>query len=194
MAKRFVYQKGMHGYSDFVYVDLLPHVKRARQFNVNVIVALLVLIILTYVLVFVPYSDKLYQYEDLKAQNNDLTHELTLTNEEYIGYEINEDLINFEGNIDDVNGLKVDLKTILDDLEIDIQNNAGLLASFSYDADSSVIVIDVIMKDIANFSTLNTDFLGKDWVVYSVSEYKGIQGDGINRLSTFKLGVDNNAE
>ena len=100
MAKRFVYQKGMHGYSDFVYVDLLPHVKRARQFNVNVIVALLVLIILTYVLVFVPYSDKLYQYEDLKAQNNDLTHELTLTNEEYIGYEINEDLINFEGNID----------------------------------------------------------------------------------------------
>ena len=40
MASKHIYAKSISGVSDFVYVDLLPDVKRSRQFNVNVIAIL----------------------------------------------------------------------------------------------------------------------------------------------------------
>ena len=83
MAKRHVYSKDTHGYGDFVYVDLLPEVKRSRQFNANVIIALLYAIVLGFFLVYRPYSSAVFDLEAKYSENYDLKHELTLTQEEF---------------------------------------------------------------------------------------------------------------
>lgn len=194
MAKKFVYQKGMHGYSDFVYVDLLPQVKRARQFNVNVIVTLLVLIILMYVLVFVPYSAKLVTYEGLKAKNNDYTHELELTTEEHNGYEIDETVISFEGKIDSINELKVDLKFVIDDIISLTGNNDATVQSIYYNAETKQVVTEIITNDYVNFSILETDFLSQGWVANSEHTPYRLMGDGNTYTSEFTIGVDPDAE
>ena len=84
MANKHIYAKSASGISDFVYVDLLPEVKRSRQFNMNVIGALFLGVFLSYVLIYMPFRAATEQYETLNALNNDLQHELILTNEEYV--------------------------------------------------------------------------------------------------------------
>ncbi len=49
--KKNVYQMDASGYGDFIYVNLLPEVKRSRQFNVNVIITLLFTIVIGFVLI-----------------------------------------------------------------------------------------------------------------------------------------------
>ena len=85
MANRHVYMKGNN---DFVHVDLLPDVKRSRQFNVNVIVELTLAVVLSFVLIYIPYSRAIVDFEESNGINNNLKHELLLTQEEYDGYEI----------------------------------------------------------------------------------------------------------
>lgn len=190
MAKRHVYQKAMHGYSDFVYVDLLPQVKRARQFNVNVIVALLFMIVLTYILIFVPYTNYIVEYEELKAENQDLTHQLKLTNEEYAGYEIENDVIIFEDHINQISSLKVDLKDVMLDIEQDISNNDSDWVTFYYSADQQIINVIVQTSDYVNYSLIKSDLLSRGWVEYANYEQYKLLGDGHTYESTYTIGVD----
>ena len=76
MAKKHVYSKDTTGFGDFIYVDLLPDVKRSRQFNVNVIIALLYAVVVGFIFIYLPYSDAVFHYEELSGINYDLKHEL----------------------------------------------------------------------------------------------------------------------
>jgi hypothetical protein len=194
MAKRIVYAKGTHGFNDFVYVDLLPDVKRARQFNVNVIIALLVLVTATYVLIYIPFSAKIFEFEELNVLNQDLSHELTLTQEEYAGYEINIDNIDFENDIETLVDFKVDLKSIIDDVNIAVTNNDGTISTISYSKVTNQIMIEVLMIVPTNYSILNTDLLGLNWVVNSNYSAPKTQSDGIYHAATYTIGVDGNAK
>lgn len=190
MAKKVVYQKGTHGFNDFVYVDLLPDVKRARQFNMNVIIGLTVFIVSLYVLVFIPYSNKLIYFEDINGLNNDLLHELQLTREEFDGYEINLNNIAFEDDITSLEEMQIDLKKVLDDTEIAVLNNNGQIFSVFFHAQSSELVVEIIMVDEVNYSTLNTAILNLNWVEDSVYTKPEDQNDGFSHISTFTIGVD----
>lgn len=194
MAKRIVYAKGTHGFNDFVYVDLLPDVKRARQFNVNVIIALLVLVTATYVLIYIPFSAKIFEFEELNVLNQDLSHELTLTQEEYAGYEINIDNINFEGDIEFLAEMKVDLKSIIDDVNIAVTNNDGRVSLISYNSELKTLTIEVLMVIDTNYSLLNTDLLRLNWVERSNYSKPLPQSDGFSFVSTYEIGVDDSVK
>ena len=199
MAKKVVYSKGFDGISDFVYVDLLPEVKRARQFNMNVIIALTFAVVLSFVLIYMPFRNATEDFEELNGLNNDLKHELLLTNEELVGYEINLDTITFEQQIDMLIIYKVDINTLLGEIQslVNVKNvtNYTVITHIEYDSTLNTfeIVIESTLKD--NFTKLNNDFLGMDWV--SSSSFppppEELPGGNLYR-STFTIGVDLDAE
>ena len=186
MAKKHVYSKDTHGYGDFIYVDLLPEVKRSRQFNVNVIIALLYAIVLGFFLVYRPYSSAVFELENNYSDNYDLIHELTLTQEEFTGYEIDVDAIQFEQDIENANTLRIDFNDLLDTLQLKIDANAGTFESISYDADDAIIKLTVSFADQYRYNTLNTDILGIEWVLNS--NYI-IPTDGSN-IYEYEIGVE----
>ena len=79
MAKKIIYSKGTGIKSDFVYVDLLPDVKRSREFNINVIIVITIAVVLSFVFIYIPYSRATVIFEESNGLNNDLNHELLLT-------------------------------------------------------------------------------------------------------------------
>ena len=190
MAKRHVYSKDTHGYGDFIYVDLLPEVKRSRQFNVNVIIALLYAIVLGFFFIYSPYSKAIFDLEDKYSENYDLQHELSLTQEEFDGYDIDLEAIVFEEGIESAELLRIDFNNLLDDLELRIDQNDGVFESISYDAELAIITLAVSFDDQYRYSTLNTDILGIGWVDSSTWF---LPSDN-SYIYTYEIGVDYNAE
>jgi len=193
MAGKHIYSKSFSGVSDFIYVDLLPEVRRSRQFNINVIAALFLGVALSFVLIYMPFRILTEKFEELNSLNNDLNHELVLTNEEFVGHEINLDNIVFEGKIDNVENLRVDFNNYLDDVELLVDLNSGTIYTTNYSAVSSELQITIVTSSQFVYSIINNDFLELDWVTYS--EYTNPDTySGILYTSTFKLGVDTNVE
>lgn len=198
MAKKIVYSKGTDGVSDFVYVDLLPDVKRSRQFNMNVIITLTFAVVLSFVLIYMPFRSATSDFEKLNGLNNDLKHELLLTNEEFVGYEINLDTITFEQKIDDLKVNRIDFNELLDDLKIAISlkniNYSTTLNDISYNATNRtfVIIVESTSSDIFNY--LNNDFLNFSWVSSSEHSQPELLTNTVLYRSIFTIGVDTSAE
>lgn len=194
MSKKHVYAKSEHGIGDFVYVDLLPEVRRPRQFNVNVIIALLFTVVLIWVLVFQPVTLRTQQLEDLNSWNNDLHHELRLTNEEFLGYEIDLDVIEFEEQIEGLDGLRVDFNNLLDDVELEVDKVDGQITFISYSAENSELRVTVRIGSFYSFSELEHTLLNLPWVVSSnpiVPEKNGVE---LQYSATFILEVNPDVE
>ncbi len=198
MAKKIVYSKGFEGISDFVYVDLLPDVKRSRQFNMNVIITLTFAVVLSFIFIYMPFRAGTEEFEILNSKNNDLKHELLLTNEELVGYEINLETISFEQQINVLIDYKVDFNNLLDDLQILVElkniNYSTTLTEITYNAVSGNFDIIIISTSNDIFNHLNNDFLNLQWVDNSVYSQPTQLQDAVLWTSTFTIGVDLDAE
>ena len=190
MAKKYVYSQGMHGVNDFIYIDLLPDVKRAGQFNIKVIIGLLFLIVSTFVLIFIPYSTRIAEYEELNSLNNDLKVELDLTKEEYIGFEINPNNIDFEDDIETIDEMRVDIKSIIDDIQLKVNPYNGSVERVSFNAAKSTISVDINVNNLSYFSSLNSDLLELPWVTSISPITAKLLDNGFTHQATFTLGVD----
>ncbi len=190
MASKHVYSKASKGTNDFIYVDLLPSVKRARQFNVNVIAALFLFIFLSFMFIYMPFRTATERFEELNAINNDLRHELELTQEEFIGYEINLDTIAFEEEIDNLDTYKVDFNNFFDDVVLVIDAQGGKITYINYSASNSTMEVTVLHSSPFTFNILNNDFLELTWVETSQFSIPTRTGDAVLYSSTFTLGVD----
>ena len=190
MGTRHVYSKALNGSSDFIYVDLLPDVKRSRQFNVNVIASLFLFIFLSFVFIYMPFRTATEKFEALNAVNNDLEHELALTREEFIGYEINLDTIVFEEEIDNLATYKVDFNNFFDDVVLVIDAKGGKITYINYSASNSTMQVTVLHSSPFTFNILNNDLLELGWVETSQFSIPTRTGDAVLYSSTFSLGVD----
>jgi len=159
MPKRHVYSKDTTGYGDFVYVDLLPEVRRARQFNMNVIVALLFAVVLGFFVIYRPYRDATFEFEAVTSINNDLVKELALTQEEFDGYEIDLEAIAFEGDIEELEKFRVNFNNLVDDLELAVDMNNGRIRSIIYSANDKEFRVEVSNVSPFSFNTLNNELL-----------------------------------
>jgi hypothetical protein len=197
MAKDFVYEKGVNSVGDFIYVDLLPQTRRGRQFNSNVILALLFALVLLFVLVFWPYRTLTTQFEGLNDLNNDLQNELNLTQEEFNGYNIDLELVEYEGRIQDLTNYRVDFNYLLDDVELQVTNDVidGRITFISYSAEREVLEVTVVLTEKINFNILDSMFEGLDWVMHSTSPTDAQRiGDTVEWEKTFILEVNLDAE
>lgn len=197
MAKDFVYEKGVNSVGDFIYVDLLPQTRRGRAFNSNVILALLFALVALFVLVFWPYRNLTTEFETLNDLNNDLQHELLLTQEEFDGYQIDLDLVAYEDKIDDLANYRVDFNYLLDDVELQVTNSLidGRITFISYSADSQHLEVTVALTDKINFDILDTLFEGLEWVESSTAPPNAERvGDSVEWQKTFILEVNLDVE
>jgi hypothetical protein len=195
MPKRHVYSKDSTGYGDFIYVDLLPEIRRSRQFNMNVIIALLFAITSIFVLIYIPYSTAVFELENVNSINNDLKHELALTNDEFTGYEIDMDAISFQDDIENLETLRININNIIDDVELIVYQvpNSSVVEVF-YNSKSQEIEITVELVQQYNYNTINNQLLNLSWVNYSSYTDPVSYGTAITHTSTYTIGVDYNAE
>ena len=197
MAKDFVYEKGVNSVGDFIYVDLLPQTRRARQFNSNVILALLFALVLLFLLVFWPYRNLTTEFEGLNDLNNDLKHELVLTQEEFDGYQIDLSLVEYETKINELTDYRVDFNYYLDDVELQVTSSLinGRITFISYSAEREELEVTVVLTEKINFDILDTMFEGLDWVVSSTAPANAQRlGDSVEWEKTFVLEVDLDVE
>jgi len=194
MPKRHVYSKDTTGYGDFVYVDLLPEVRRARQFNMNVIVALLFAVVLGFFVIYRPYRDATFEFEAVTSINNDLVKELALTQEEFDGYEIDLEAIAFEGDIEELEKFRVNFNNLVDDLELAVDMNNGRIRSIIYSANDKEFRVEVSNVSPFSFNTLNNELLNLNWVDYSTYSTPTSFGDEVEYNSTYRIGVDYSVE
>lgn len=194
MAKRHVYAKSEHGIGDFVYVDLLPEVRRPRQFNVNVIISLLFAVVLVWVLIFQPVTEKTMELENLKSWNNDLKHSLLLTNEEFVGYEIDLDVIAYEQEIDNLEVNRINFNNLLDDVELEVDKVNGEITFISYDAETSSLRVTVKINYFYSYNELDQGLINLNWVASSDYSDPEKNGDEVQYSATFTLEVNPSAE
>ncbi|MFK5884073.1 MAG: hypothetical protein QM489_07040, partial [Candidatus Izemoplasma sp.] len=197
MADRKVYAKSSAMRSDFVYVDLLPNLKRTRQFNVNVLFTVLFAVLLTYFLIYLPYRNVSDDLSELNGINNDLNYELILVNEEIRGYDINVETLDFQANLYDAENLTVDVNKYISEVNDKIAAiPAGAESvSFVYNLDENVLIVKVKIKDdYDSFFTLDDSFQDLSWLIFSTLTDPKKTGDPIYSEVTYTLGVDYNAE
>lgn len=194
MAKKHVFAKDAAGFGDFIYVDLLPEVKRSRQFNMNVIIALLFAITIGFFLIYRPYRDATFQIEELTSLNNDLNHELVLTNEEFNGYEIDLDAIHFQDDIDRISKLRINFNNLIDDVALAVDDNNGHIRTIEYDGVADVIIVRIAIVSQFNYNTLNNQLLNLPWVENCSYSTPTRPGDSVEYISTFTIEVNYNAE
>lgn len=197
MAKDFVYEKGVNSVGDFIYVDLLPQTRRGREFNSNVILSLLFALVALFVLVFWPYRNLTTEFEELNDLNNDLQHELVLTQEEFDGYQIDLSLVEYENKINDLTSYRVDFNYYLDDVELQVTNSIidGRITFISYSAEREELQVTVVLTEKINFDILDTMFEGLNWVVTSNAPANAQRiGDTVEWEKTFILEVDLDVE
>lgn len=197
MAERKVYLKSAALRSDFVYVDLLPDLKRTRQFNVNVLFTVLFAVLLTYFVIYLPYRKVSDELSVLNGINNDLNYALILANEERRGYEIDLDTLAFQNDLLVAENLTVNVNDYINDVNNQVEELGGDSISFSYDLDENVLLVTVgFYNEYASFVDLNDYFLSDEitWIIDSPDvdpEQTGIVG---YYKATYSLGVDYNAE
>ncbi len=191
--KKHVYVKTDRLTSDFIYVDLLPEVKRARQFNVNVVIALLYAIVLAFFMIYRPYRDGTFTLEDAVRQNNDLQHELLLVQEEFDGYEIDLDAIKFEEDISLFQTRRIDFNNLMDDVELIVDDNNGRIRNVQYDASTSMLYFEVLMVSQFGYNSINNDLLILPWVENATFDTITKASD-VEYITTFFVEVNYNAE
>ncbi len=194
MGNKHIYSKSANGISDFVYVDLLPEIRRSRRFNINVISALFLGVFLSFVLIYMPFRTATEKFEILSALNNDLEHELMLTNEEFVGYEIDLETIAFEEEIVALALLKVDFNNYLDDVELLVDGSEGSIIFTQYFSDVGELRVTVLISSPFAYNILNNNLLELSWVESSEYSIPVRTGDAVLYSATFTLGVDRDAE
>jgi len=196
MAKRNkdVYIKGQYGVSEFIYVDLLPEVKRIRQFNGQVIVVLLLFVVLSFVFIFLPYNSLVMDFEESNGLNQDLKHEYTLTQEEFQGYEIDTSTIAFSNDIEDLKQYMIDYPGLLGDITLVIMQYNADFVDFSFFLAEEKIAVTISMATFYQFEELNSQLRRIPWITSSTYTAPQRIGNEIIYHSTFTLGVDFNVE
>ena len=192
--KKNVYIKGQYGVSEFIYVDLLPEVKRIRQFNGQVVVVLLMFVILSFVFIFIPYRALTTEFEETNGLNSDLKQELVLTQEEFAGFEIDMTTINFASDINGMENFIIDYEAWLGDIILLANQYNANIESVNLNLEQSSFDVTLSMSTFYRFEELNSTIQNIPWV--SVSEYSTPQkvGDQILYESTYSLGVIVHAE
>jgi predicted PurR-regulated permease PerM len=194
MAKKHVYSKSEHGIGDFVYVDLLPEVRRPRQFNVNVIISLFIGVIAVYTLIFIPVNAQTAELEELRSAYQDKQHELTLIQEEFAGYEIDLSVLEYADSISALEDYRVDFNNLLDDVELEVNKVGGEITFISYAAEASQLRVTVQLTSFFSYNTLDQNFKNLPWVDDSDYTEPDKNGADVVYTATFTLEVDPNVE
>ena len=184
-------ERGEH---EFIYVDLLPNVKRPRQFNVNILYIVLIAVAASWFLVYMPLSSRQETLDRVLEQNNDMTNQLLLLNEEVQGYRIEQSRIDFSNQIDRVDAMQTSYLDVFLPIQDIISNYNGQITQLRYDAVTEELQVVVILNTEFIFQNLNLELLEQDFVRSSSHTTPTQQAGTVRFRATYTIGVDINAE
>ena len=184
-------ERGEH---EFIYVDLLPNVKRPRQFNVNILYIVLIAVAASWFLVYMPLSSRQETLDRVLEQNNDMTNQLLLLEEEVQGYRIEQSRIDFSNQIDRVGAMQTSYLDVFLPVQDIISNYNGQITQLRYDAVTEELQVVVILNTEFIFQNLNLELLEQDFIRSSSHTTPTQQAGTVRFRATYTIGVDINAE
>ncbi|MFP4287338.1 MAG: hypothetical protein ACLFRI_06515 [Candidatus Izemoplasmataceae bacterium] len=173
MANRKFQSKGQQTTNEFILVDLLPDVRRPRQFNVNILLIVLFAVILSWIFIYFPLSNRQETLNNVLEENNDLQYELLLVNEELTGYNIQMNRVNFLDTVNTVSMHQINYQTYYDELEALVNNYGGDVWFVRYSAVNSRFELMVELNTQIEFRSLNWDY--GDLTYVDESSYTALQ-------------------
>jgi len=182
------------GEHEFIYVDLLPNVKRPRQFNVNILYIVLIAVAASWFLVYMPLANRQETLDRVLEQNNDMVNQLLLLNEEVTGYRIEQNRIDFSNQLDRVELMQTNYLDVYQPVRNIISNYNGQITQLRYDAVTEELQVVVILNTEFVFQNLNLELLEQDFVTYSSHTTPTQQAGTVRYRATYTIGVDINVE
>lgn len=155
--------------SDFIYVDLLPDMRRPRQFNVNIILIVLVAVFFTWLLVYWPLSGRQNQLDEALNLNNDLTAQRDYIESQIDAYRIDRDRIDLLGSIETALDNQLNMTQYHSDLVAAIQSveSDARIRSINYNASNNTITLRVNLQRSLSYENVNIAFLDLEFVANS---------------------------
>ena len=167
MANRKYRSKYTNESNEFIHVDLLPNVRRPRQFNVNVLFVVLFAVIFGWLIIYIPLANRQETLNEVTELNWDLQTERELRTQQLVGYGINPERIDFAQRIDEADNLNIDFHVYSLELTEVIARYNGQIQLVRYDALRTEFFITVRMNNVFDFESLNWDFEELGFVVSS---------------------------
>lgn len=150
----------------FIEVDLLPQMRRPRQFNVNVLLIVLVAVFASWLLIYLPLNGRQDELDEALERNNDLTNEEVFINETIDSYGIEAERIDFQDNLETARGLQTNYADQLAGIDnaIHVIEPDGRFTDVSYNAVGNRFDVDVALTRQISFQNVNIEILELDFV------------------------------
>lgn len=193
MANRKYQGRSVSGTNDFIHIDLLPDVKRPRQFNVNILLLVLIAVFASWLIIYLPLTTRQERLDNALEERSDLQYELLLVNEERVGYNIEQERVTFLSYIENANSLKIEFM----DYHTQISNvieAEGLIDAVFYDGLTKTYTYRVDTSNAATFDVIRFSLIDLPFVI-NVEYQENFQGDNNSlRQAEFEIEVDTNVE
>ena len=164
MANRRFQAKGQQMANEFIYIDLLPDMRRPRQFNVNILLVVLFAVILSWIFIYFPLSARQARLDAALELNNDLQFQLLLVNEELVGLNIQQNRVNFLRVVERVEHHQIDYQDYFLLIEELIESYDGRVRFVRYSAVNQQFDIIVELNTAIESRSLNWDFIDLPFV------------------------------
>ncbi len=179
---------------EFIYVDLLPDVKRPRQFNANILFVVLFGVALSWFIVYMPLNARQEELNRVSEIRHDLQHQRALIAEEISGYRIDEARFDFYNQLRLIESLEGDFQLQYQPLRTSIEQRDGQLISLNYDHFASTFRIQVSLANVFMFENLMFDLLELDFVErVSYDNPQPVSGS-IRHRATYTIEVNRDAQ
>ncbi len=194
MANRKYMGKSQINTHEFIYVDLLPDVKRPRQFNANILFVVLFGVALSWFIVYMPLNGRQEELNRVSEIRHDLQHQRVLMAEEIAGYSIDEDRFEFYNQLRLIESLEGDYQMQYQPLKTRIEQQGGQVISLNYDHFSSAFRIQVSLANVFMFENLMFDLLELDFVESIRFDNPQPVSGSIRHRATYTIEVNRDAQ
>lgn len=193
MANRKFQGRSVSGTNDFIHIDLLPNVKRPRQFNVNILLLVLIAVFASWLVIYLPLTTRQERLDDALEDRSDLQYQLLLVNEERVGYNIEGERLVFAEALSSAESLQIDLLDYHNQIANQINSN-GMIVFMHFDHNTNVFSYDVIASSNTDFVTIDFELVELPFITSSSYTVINTGGNGSNMEATFEIEVIFNAE
>ena len=149
---------------DFIHVDLLPDVKRPRQFNINVIYIVLFAVFLSFLVIYWPLSNRQETLTNVIEENQDLTVELRLMEAVRSGLNLERDQITLYNLQNRIDALSVDYDAHFAMIDTVLSTYDARVTRFEYFAAPNIFDLNITIEREDLMEYLYEDLIGLDFV------------------------------
>lgn len=178
--------------NEFITVDLLPDVRRPRQFNVNVILIVLVAVFFSWLLIYWPLNARQNDLDKALEINNDLNNAEAMLEEQVQEYRIDTEVLTFAEYIDRINTLYTDYEALDQGIQAAILaiEPSAHFTFYSYNAVNQTYTIRVSLSHFLMFDDVLIGLYELDYVLDASNNEPTSPSDTSRYEARFIIEVD----